>query len=185
MKLRSAEDREVEVWEKLKEQAPRTSSFGRVLDALSCYLGIAQRMTYDGEPAMRLERYLAMGERRYEFETVVKAADRKIVMTLPLFEQLTEYQIRTEKDRADIAYSFVYALMEEMVEIAADACADTGIMAIGITGGVSYDVPLVRMAELMVKEKGLRFLTHDKIPNGDGGISVGQNAIVGHLKDLK
>jgi hydrogenase maturation factor HypF (carbamoyltransferase family) len=38
------------------------------------------------------------------------------------------------------------------------------------------------MAEAMVKEKGLRFLTHDKIPNGDGGISIGQNAIVGHLK---
>ena len=175
-------EQEAKILEKLLKKAPKTSSFGRVLDALSCYLGICQRMTYDGEPAMKLERYLAEGKRRYEFETFVKTVDRKIVMTLPLFDQLAEYRIDTEKDKADIAYSFVYALVKEMVEIAADTCRTSDITAIGITGGVSYDVPIVRMAEALVKEKGLRFLTHDKIPNGDGGISVGQNAVVGHLR---
>jgi hydrogenase maturation protein HypF len=138
-------------------------------------------MTYDGEPAMKLERYLAEGEPTYEFETMVKRGNCEVVMTLPLFDQLAEYRISTEKDKADIAYSFVYALIGEMVEIAADACNATGIPSIGITGGVSYDVPIVRMAEALVKAKGLRFLTHDKIPNGDGGISAGQNVIVGHL----
>lgn len=34
-------------------------------------------------------------------------------------------------------------------------------------------MPIVRMAEEVVKDKGLRFLTHDKIPNGDEGISIG------------
>ncbi|MBE0516273.1 MAG: carbamoyltransferase HypF [Methanophagales archaeon] len=176
-------EQEANVMEKLLKKAPKTSSFGRVLDALSSYLGICQRMTYDGEPAMKLERYLAEGEPTYEFETQVARADRKIVLTLPLFDQLAEYRISTEKDKADIAYSFVYALIKEMVEIAAEACNATGIPSIGITGGVSYDVPIVRMAEALVKEKGLRFLTHDRIPNGDGGISVGQNAIIGHLRN--
>jgi hydrogenase maturation protein HypF len=174
-------EQEAKVMEKLLQKAPKTSSFGRVLDALSCYLGICQRMTYDGEPAMKLERYLAEGEPTYEFETMVKRGNCEVVMTLPLFDQLAEYRISTEKDKADIAYSFVYALIGEMVEIAADACNATGIPSIGITGGVSYDVPIVRMAEALVKAKGLRFLTHDKIPNGDGGISAGQNVIVGHL----
>lgn len=175
-------EKEAKVMAKLLKKAPKTSSFGRVLDALSCYLGICNMMTYDGEPAMKLERYLALGEPTYEFETYVeRRTDRKVVMTLPLFDQLAEYRIRTEKAKADVAYSFVYALIKEMVEIAAEACDSTGIPAIGITGGVSYDVPIVRMAEALVREKGLMFLTHDKIPNGDGGISVGQNAIVGHL----
>ncbi len=177
------DEKEANVMEKLLTKAPKTSSFGRVLDALSCYLGICQRMTYDGEPAMKLERYLAEGTSTYEFATSVERKDRKIVMTLPLFDQLAECRISTEKDKADIAYSFVYALIKEMVEIAADACGSTGIPYIGLTGGVSYDVPIVRMAEELVKEKGLKFLTHDKIPNGDGGISAGQNAIVGHLRN--
>jgi hydrogenase maturation protein HypF len=175
-------EKDVNVMAKLMTKAPRTSSFGRVLDALACYLGICQKMTYDGEPAMKLERYLAQGEPTYEFETSVEDKDRKIVKTLPLFDQLAEYQIRTEKEKADIAYSFVYTVIKELVEIAADACCSTGIQYIGISGGVSYDLPIVRMAEAVVNEKGLRFLTHEQVPNGDGGISVGQNAIVGHLR---
>ncbi|MGB2728198.1 MAG: carbamoyltransferase HypF [Halobacteriota archaeon] len=176
-------EKEANVMDKLLTKAPRTSSFGRVLDALSCYLGICQRMTYDGEPAMKLERYLARGVPTYEFETEVKSTDRKIVMTLPLFEQLADYARITEKKKADLVYSFVYALVKEMVGIAADTCVSNDISCIGITGGVSYDLPIVRMAEALVKEKGLRFLTHDKIPNGDQGISIGQNVIVGHLRN--
>ena len=170
---------EAKVMAKLMRTAPLTSSFGRVLDALACYLGICQRMTYDGEPAMKLERYLAHGEPTYAFETTVEAADRKIVRTLPLFDQLADYRISTEREKADVAYSFVQTLLQELVEIAADVCESTGVQTIGITGGVSYDLPIVSMAERLVKAKGFTFLTHDRIPNGDGGISVGQNVIVG------
>ena len=182
--VRFYSDKETEVLEKLMKRAPNTSSFGRVLDALSCYLGICQKMTYDGEPAMKLERYLAQGEPKYEFETEVEDKGRKIVRTLPLFDQLAEYgAINTEKKKADIAYSFVLALIKELVEIAADACSRNGISSIGITGGVSYDLPIVKMAEAVVKNKGLRFLTHGTIPNGDGGISIGQNVIIGHIRN--
>ncbi len=178
------DEKEAEVMEKLMKRAPKTSSFGRVLDALSCYLGICQRMTYDGEPAMKLEKYLTRGEPNYEFNTNVESKDRKIVRTLPLFDQLADYgSVSTEKKKADLAYSFVFALIKEMVEIAADACVSNDISCIGITGGVSYDVPIVKMTEALVKDKGLRFLTHDKIPNGDEGISIGQNVIVGHLRN--
>ena len=179
-------DKEAEVMEKLMKRAPKTSSFGRILDALSCYLGICERMTYDGEPAMKLERYLARGERKYEFETCVEKKDRKIVKTLPLFDRLADYSangVGTEKKKAALAYSFVFALIEEMVEIAADTCVSNDIPYIGITGGVSYDIPIVRMTEELVKEKGLKFLTHDRIPNGDEGISIGQNVVVGHLRN--
>jgi hydrogenase maturation protein HypF len=181
---RFASETEADIMRKLMKQAPKTSSFGRVLDALSCYLGICQRMTYDGEPAMKLERYLALGKPTYEFETIVEQHNgRNVVRTLPLFEQLADYRISTEQEKADVAYSFVNTLVTKMVEIATEACDSYGIPAIGITGGVSYDVPIVKMAETLVKEKGLTFLTHDKIPNGDGGISAGQNAIVGHLRN--
>ena len=177
---RFAEEKDAQILRNLLPKAPRTSSFGRVLDALSCYLGICDRMTYDGEPAMKLERYLGQGELRYDFETDVETCDRKIVRTLPLFDQLLAYQVRTEQDKADIAYSFLHALLTPMVEIAADACTRVGTTTVGLTGGVSYDLPIVRMVEGLVKAKGLTFLTHERIPNGDGGISAGQNVIAGH-----
>lgn len=203
------DEKKANVMEKLLPRAVGTSSFGRVLDALSCYLGICQEMTYDGEPAMKLERYLAEGTRAYEFNTDVKCTststntststgidtetDRNIVLTLPLFDQLAEYMSRdrdrkmdsvsTERHKADLAYSFVYSLIDELVEIAANACSRSGIPYIGITGGVSYNVPIVRMTEELVRARGLEFLTHNNVPNGDAGISVGQNAIVGYLRN--
>jgi len=36
------------------------------------------------------------------------------------------------------------------------------------------------MVETQVKNAGLDFIVHNRIPNGDGGISIGQNAIIGH-----
>lgn len=161
---------------KLMPKSPKTSSFGRVLDALSCYLGICERMTYDGEPAMKLESYLAVGEPKYELETYVEDKDRKIIRILPLFDQLADYDVETDKEKADLAYSFVFALVKEMIGVAADRGEE-----IGITGGVSYDVPIVSMAESLAKENVLRFSTHNRVPNGDQGISIGQNVIVSHL----
>jgi hydrogenase maturation factor HypF (carbamoyltransferase family) len=37
------------------------------------------------------------------------------------------------------------------------------------------------MAEKKVKKAGFNFITHNRVPNGDGGIAIGQNAIVGAL----
>ena len=48
---------------------------GRVLDALSCYLNIGIERTYDGEPAMKLERYLLNGKDEYEFKTEIIEGD--------------------------------------------------------------------------------------------------------------
>jgi hydrogenase maturation protein HypF len=54
-----------------------------------------------------------------------------------------------------------------------------GEIPIGTTGGVSYNSSIVRMIDGFVRENGLELLTHDEIPNGDNGISIGQNVICG------
>ena len=98
---------------KIIEKSPKTSSLGRILDAISCYLGICTKRTYDGEPAMKLEKYLAMGEKKHHFDVEIK--NNNVVGTLDLFRQLEE-KIRhplTEKQKADFAYSMVKTIMEK------------------------------------------------------------------------
>jgi len=36
------------------------------------------------------------------------------------------------------------------------------------------------MVEKKVKQAGLNFIVHNRVPNGDGGIAIGQNVIIGH-----
>ncbi|RLF34626.1 MAG: carbamoyltransferase HypF [Thermoplasmata archaeon] len=172
-------DREAVVLNKIIEKSPKTSSLGRILDAISCYLGICTKRTYDGEPAMKLEKYLAMGEKKHHFDVEIK--NNNVVGTLDLFRQLEE-KIRhplTEKQKADFAYSMVKTIMDSLVDIAVEHAEQNDIKTIGISGGVSYNIPIVEMVCRKVEKTGLSFIVHNRVPNGDGGISVGQNAIIG------
>jgi len=170
---------EAAVLSKLMNKSPQTSSLGRVLDALSRYLNICTKRTYDGEPAMKLEKYLAFGKNKYYFDVQEKNG---VISTVDLFRQLDEKINKnpSEKEKADFAYSFVKSIVDKMSEISIENAENQGVKNIGITGGVSYNVPITQMVEKKVKKAGLNFVVHNRVPNGDGGISIGQNVIVGY-----
>jgi len=174
---------EEEILSKAMEKAPLSTSMGRLLDALSCYLGICNYRSYEGEPAMKLEKYLEMGENRYEFDLKVKNG---VVDTIYLFKQLVDVAKNkklNEKEKSDLAYSFVKSVMKGLTNMAIKNAIDRDIKNIGISGGVSYNIPITEMVEEEVKKAGLNFITHNIIPNGDGGVAMGQNAIAGSLME--
>ena len=172
-------DKEAEILSKLMDKSPQSSSLGRVLDAISCYLNICIKRTYDGEPAMKLEKYLATGEPVHSFNVEIKNG---VIGTIDLFKQLDEKIDKplTEKEKADFAYSMVKSIVDSLTNIAINHAKKVGINNIGLTGGVSYNIPITEMVEKQVKTAGLKLIVHNRIPNGDGGISIGQNAIIGH-----
>jgi hydrogenase maturation protein HypF len=103
-------------------------------------------------------------------------------MVSPLFLQLQDEALKRkpgEKMVADMARSFVECIAGQMVDIAAERAEKEGIRKVGLTGGVSYNLPLCEMVVRMLEQRGLQPLLHDRIPNGDGGISAGQNVIAG------
>lgn len=161
---------EAEVLRRMLGRSPVTSSFGRVLDALSCHFGVCCSRTYDGEPAMKLEALLERGEKRYDFDV-----DREggVIRTLPMFDQLLHIHARPEH----LAYSFVHDLLMSMVDLACEVAEDEGVGYVGLTGGVAYNHTIASIVERGVASRGLCFVGHDGVPNGDGGISVGQCAI--------
>jgi hydrogenase maturation protein HypF len=178
------DDNTADILKKALKSSPESCSFGRFLDAISCHLGICCKKTYDGEPAIKLEKYLNMGEKKYDFECEIEEKDVMVMKTLPLFEQLFEHSSSddiTEKNIADLAYSMVSCVLEKMVDTAANSAKDLGIPYIGLSGGVAYDLPIVRIIKNEIEKHDLKPLLHNNVPCGDGGISVGQNAISGNL----
>ena len=145
-----------------------TSSFGRFLDALAYSLGVCSMRTYDGEPAMKMESLLARGKKVEGFDTDIVDGQ---IMTAHLFRDLSKYR------KEDAAYSAVECVVARMVEVAADSASKHGIRKIGLTGGVSYSLPISQIFVDHVEELGFEPVLHDRVPNGDGGISVGQAAI--------
>ncbi len=160
---------EAEILGQMMKNSVKTSSTGRVLDALACWLGICQRMTYDGEPAMKLERYIRKGRGAHDFRPRV---ENGIIDTVDLFGQLYSVsepmQDSVNSDAANLARSFVEALFDGMIEAANPS------YSLGFTGGVSYNIAINGILESKLDERGVKLITHQKVPNGDGGISFGQ-----------
>lgn len=171
---------EVEVFSKMLPRSSRTSSMGRVLDALSCVLGVCCKRTYEGEPAIKLERFLEIGKPVKKFDVKTESVDGlEVIDTLDLFDQLLELKWDGEAERADLARSFVESLVREAGRIACDIALKKGYSYLGFCGGVSYNGVITEILRDCVESRKLAFYTHDAIPSGDGGISAGQNAIVG------
>ncbi len=172
-------DNEALILSKLINKSPFSSSMGRILDALTCYLRICCERTYDGEPAMKLEKYLAVGKNNYYFNVDVK---NDVIKTVDMFHQLDEKikKSLSEKEKADYAYSFVKTIIDKLTDIAVYYAVNNSVKHIGLSGGVTYNIPITEMVAEKVKKSGLKLVVHNNVPNGDGGISIGQNAIIGN-----
>ena len=79
----------------------------------------------------------------------------------------------------ELASGYVYGLVKAFTDVAIEAASSRGIDKIGLSGGVSYNIPIVEMFMRELASQGYELVRHDRVPNGDGGISVGQCAIAG------
>ncbi|MFQ5979662.1 MAG: carbamoyltransferase HypF [Candidatus Heimdallarchaeota archaeon] len=168
-----------EIFRKVLQKSVRTTSLGRVLDAISCYLGIGTERTYDGEPAMKLEPLLEEGKGDFWIPERTNRDERVIIETLPSFRRLFEMNPQSARTKANLAYSMVSGIVREMALVASEFAENQGIKFVGVTGGVAYSRPIAEMIKSVVVERGLTLLLHKQIAPGDGGISAGQNYIMG------
>ena len=173
---------EEDLYSKMLDKSILASSMGRVLDAVSCITGVCCKRSYEGEPAIKLEKWLEVGNPRLEFELeFAKKGNIEVAKTLAMFDQLMNIDIRTERNRADAAASFVKTLVTGVADAACSHAESNGLKQVGLSGGVSYSGPVTKWVKEAIEMRGLEFVGHERISNGDGGISTGQNAIAGAL----
>ena len=80
--------------------------------------------------------------------------------------------------KANLAYSAHAYLARGLASIAVDVAMENGIKYVGFTGGAACNEILARLMRETVEAAGLKFLVHEALPAGDGGVSFGQ-AVVG------
>jgi len=154
-----------------------SSSAGRVLDSASALLGICKYRSYQGEPAMKLESAARVGkETKLELPFVIK---NNVLDTSMLLHEI--YVLLEKYPISQLAYAFEDAFAKGISQLAIDSAGKTGIDIIGLTGGVAYNEHINSRIQDEVQKAGFEFISHKKVPCGDGGISLGQ-AIVAGLK---
>ena len=149
-----------------------TSSCGRVLDGISAILGLCYERSYEGEPAMKLESAAIGGEDVLKLEPVLKGEVIETTsMVRGIFMSIGRLSVR------DLACSAQSYMARSLGKSAMMAANEQGIKAIGFTGGVACNEAISRILKATVESEGLRFLVHDAVPPGDGGLSFGQAVV--------
>jgi len=152
-----------------KSSTPTTTSCGRVLDAVSAILGICYERTYEGEPAMKLESAATKGKDVLKLEPIIKD---NVLNTTTLVNQI--FNQRNACSISDLAFSAQLYLAKGLVQMAVSEAKHLDVDVVGFSGGVAYNEHITQTIRKVVEENKLRFVVHELVPPGDGGVSLGQ-----------
>lgn len=153
----------------------RTSSTGRVLDAVSAMLGLCTHRSYEGEPAIVLEDNSKPTEEK--IRTRIESRDIHVVDTTDIVLQAFEL-LRNGTDMGEVGYMVQYALGFGLGEIA--GLYSKGRRYVVLSGGAAVNNYLVEGVKDALQDTGLRVLLPSQAPAGDGGIALGQAAIAAY-----
>ncbi|MBZ0306720.1 MAG: carbamoyltransferase HypF [Anaerolineae bacterium] len=152
--------------------SPRTSSAGRLFDAVASLLDVCQRVSFEGEAAVALEYHLNIPtDEFYDFSVAESVVDWQ-----PMIEGILT-DIQKKLPLSLISAKFHNTLVEMMINIT----RQTGEITVVLTGGCFQNKYLSERAVLRLQEEHFRPYWHQRIPPNDGGIALGQ--IIAALKE--
>lgn len=160
-----------------KSLSPKTSSCGRLFDAVAAMTGGRHSIAYEGQAAIEF-MYAAgtLGSRAYDVE--IEESERgRMMMIAPLIEQVVS-DLRHGLSLATISQTFHRTLIELMTQAAQAAATHSGLDTVVLSGGVFANRLLLHGLTDTLTKAGLQVLIHAQSPPGDGGLALGQ-AMVG------
>ena len=160
----------------------RSTSAGRLFDAVSAILGIRKSSTFEGEAATAMqfaaEAWREAHPAENEMTSPCPAPDRDAsgMFVLPT-DSLVRDIVRARLDGTDpglLAHRFHTALAVMIAETCRAIRAESGLNACALTGGVFQNRLLTVLCANLLRKAGFRVLLHGMIPSNDGGIGAGQ-----------
>jgi hydrogenase maturation protein HypF len=158
-----------------RPDALRTSSAGRLFDAVAAILGLRTRITYEAQAAIELESAAAgqplAGPGGYELAVAGGVIDPGPLLATVVAEHAKGTPV------AEVAAGFHAGLGRGVAAAAAEAAAGAGLDTVALSGGVFQNARLSAVVAGALEAAGLRVLVHRLIPPNDGGVSIGQAAV--------
>ncbi len=161
--------------------AIKSTSAGRLFDAVSAVLGIKMSSSFEGEAAMALqfsaERYCGSNgfaeADREALEVFESFAEHTLSSTDLLFKEIVLKRLSRE-DRDRLSYVFHKCLALMLSSDILDKCNASGIGTAALSGGCFQNLLFLKLTEDALRSKGIKVLTHSLIPPNDSGLAVGQ-----------
>jgi len=161
--------------------SPRTSSAGRLFDAVSSIAGLRQRSSFEGQSAMHLEFSAAESGAGPEatLDATLDAAPTPYPFTFtppivdwsPVIRAIIAH-LHSGAPPALISARFHLTLAAIILAVARAAA----VPHVVLTGGCFQNERLLSLAVHSLRDAGFHPLWHQRVPPNDGGIALGQVA---------
>jgi hydrogenase maturation protein HypF len=148
--------------------APRTSSMGRLFDAVACICGLGQRSSFEGQTAMALEYAADPCENGpYPlplFGNPPTVADWEPLLRAVLADRVAGVSVGRISGRFHNA----------LAELAAAIAHGAGCRQVVLSGGCFQNALLTERVRQRLLKSDFQVYLHHQVPPGDGGIALGQ-----------
>lgn len=144
----------------------RSSSMGRLFDAVCAMLGICGYNSYEGECAIMLEEAAMTAKKPYPLKLSYKDG----VWDVKALIRAVNAAAADGADISEIALGFHHALSEAVCSLA----RRIGISRVVLSGGVFANRILTELCVAGLKDSGFDVYINERVPTNDGGIALGQ-----------
>lgn len=164
---------------KEKINSPLTSSVGRLFDAVSSLVGVRDRIDYEGQAAIELEKQIAYSTQStvssYEFK-VEREQDTLIINPTPMIKEVVK-DLQRKLSVSVISEKFHNTIGEMIIEVCKKVREKRKLNEVALSGGVFQNKFLFNRAFRRLTDEGFKVYVHSRVPANDGGISLGQAVI--------
>ena len=168
---------------------PKTSSLGRLFDAVAALVLRRREVDYEAQAAIELEG-AAVDEpdaQGYSTEWVDGDWGRHEparIGVATLWRELLA-DLRAERNAASIAARFHAGIAGAFIQAAVKAREATDVTQVAMSGGCMHNRRLARLLREGLRREGFEVFSHRQVSPGDGGLSYGQAAVAAAMLKSK
>jgi hydrogenase maturation protein HypF len=160
----------------------KTSSMGRLFDAVSALLGICTKRTYEGQPAIELEGCADRSDAGEYDPSISNETDIVLIGGAQIAVQ-AYHDFTQGTPREKVAMRF-HRTIARATAAAVDKIAQTArCNRVCLTGGCFQNVILLELTMELLKASELNVFVHRRLPPNDECISFGQIVIAGARRE--
>jgi hydrogenase maturation protein HypF len=165
----------------------KSSSMGRLFDAVSAVLKLKSENTYEGECAIALENAAADAEKNgiapYPLHfSILYGAKETTIDVLEMVGNIEDAAGNGISCSA-LALGFHLAIVQAVCAVCADIRLKSGENAVALSGGVFSNLLLTQRCTEELQNAGFQVYLNEAVPANDGGISLGQAWLCGQMTE--